>query len=873
MNEIAPHENSSAPSEYRRILFQEEQATDLRDYWFVIYRHRRAALAFLFLTLFLAAISIPWGDPLYTASTTLYIQSQTQGIFNAPEAVGAGTNYYETQRNLLTSRSLVAQVIRDLGLEQNPHFRQRPERPVSWVIKPLRQSLATAVEWVEGTTFVKWIQEYLGVVPEEQPKTREFELGVHPAMIDLYLEVLTVSTVPASQLVAVKFSSSDPSLSKTVVNSHAATFISRNLATRFELTDETRQFLENKLVELKVNVENSEKALNQFQKDHEIVSLDKGNSLLLDQLKRLNTDLTDTRSKRIELESLHRLVQKGDSRLLSQIIDNPTIQNLRKQITGLETQLAHVATKFKPTYRGFIALQQEINEAKSRLDEEVNRIVHTIEKDYGAATAKERALAAEAEKARQVALNLQEKAVEYAVLEREVVSNRALYEAVFKKTKEAALTGEEPMPNLRVVDRAEIPVLPDAGKGTRTLLLSIGIGLFGGIGLAFLLNLLDSTLRTPEDVVRFLRLPTLGVVPDYRQLMNKRAHGLGYTEKISPPQDPLDRQRGENNEIVVSHHPLSLMGEVYRSIRTAILFSRADKPPKTILITSSQPDEGKTVTAINLSIMLAQSGGPVLLIDADLRGGQCHKLLGLGNGNGLTNILTGNGDATSLIKKTSVNNLSLLCRGTLPPNPADLLGSEKMRQTLDALAADFRFLVIDSAPLLPVSDAVLLSAQVDGVILVARGEEVSRHLVLKARERLDYVNAKILGVVLNGIDIWSAEYREYRQVYGSHYTRYAEDKGGESWQILPASAKQAGETIPAEFFDTLVAKFTKFVGPTAFIIVHDRIAALGESPDAFPQARLEELIKAVIREISDKRLKDSFQKQMSEEIRHFNRNL
>ena len=180
---------------------------------------------------------------------------------------------------------------------------------------------------------------------------------------------------------------------------------------------------------------------------------------------------------------------------------------------------------------------------------------------------------------------------------------------------------------------------------------------------------------------------------------------------------------------MVSHHPLSLMGEMYRSICTAILFSRPDKPPQTILVTSAQPNEGKTVTAINISMMLAQSSGPVLLIDADLHGGYCHKLLGLGNGNGLTNILTGNEDIKKFIKKTKVDNLSLLGRGTLPPNPAELLGSDKMRQTLEALSADFRFIIIDSAPLLAVSDTVLLSTKIDGVVLVARGGKVSRHVV------------------------------------------------------------------------------------------------------------------------------------------------
>jgi capsular exopolysaccharide synthesis family protein len=610
-------------------------------------------------------------------------------------------------------------------------------------------------------------------------------------------------------------------LSKSIVNRHAVAFIEKNLATRFELTAETKAFLEKKLIELKANVEASETAFTQFQRTHEIVALDKNGSLMLDQLKKLNTDLTDARSKRIELESLHQVVQNKDNQILSQIIDNPMIQGLRKQITDLQTQRSQMETKFKPTYRGVIALQQEIDEAKGRLNAEINRITRTIEKDYGAARAKESAIAAETERARQTALDSQEQAVEYAVLEREVNSNRALYEAVYKKTKEAALTGTDPTPVLRVVDRAEVPLLPDTGRWPKILVLGIGAGMFGAVGLAFLFHILDNTLRNPEDIARFVRLPTLGIVPDIGKLINGTADGAADSKEIFPylhalentvntPEEVveqfqipvlgvvpdvepltngkiigaeylkkifsfLDRsqaQRGDSGELTSSDNPISMVGELYRNICTAILFSKAEKSPQTILFTSSQPNEGKTVTAINLAIILAQSGLPVLLIDADLRAGHCNRLLGLKDGAGLTSVLTGNGDAFGLIRKTSIENLSLLSRGASSPNPADLLASEKMRQTLDALAAEFRFIVIDSAPLLPVTDTVLLSRHVDGVILVTRGEHVSRNLVRKARERLDSVQAKILGVVLNGIDIENPEYGEYREVYRSYYTRY-----------------------------------------------------------------------------------------------------
>ena len=218
--------------------------------------------------------------------------------------------------------------------------------------------------------------------------------------------------------------------------------------------------------------------------------------------------------------------------------------------------------------------------------------------------------------------------------------------------------------------------------------------------------------------------------------------------------------------------PHSLASESYQAICAALLFSLAERPPRTILITSSLPKEGKTVTAINVAATLARNGAPVLLIDGDLRSGDCHRLLNVQNGSGLTNALTGSHNATDLIKKTAITNLSLLSRGNTAPNPVELLGSEKFRQLLKALETSFAFIVIDSAPLLPITDTVLLSTKVDGVVLVAKGQTVSRHIVCQACERLARVRAKILGVILNHIDLHSPEYKDYRSSYQSYYSAY-----------------------------------------------------------------------------------------------------
>jgi polysaccharide biosynthesis transport protein len=788
MSNISPYHSSPYPvarNDESNLPFREEEPATLRDYWIVIAKYRWTIVAFLVPIVLIATIALSWNTPLYTATTTLHIENRSPNVVGVPEAFNTGgTNtsapgldqYYQTQLNLLKSRSLAARVIRELGLINDPRFETFPEELTVWVQRLVRQSVSAVTSRIQEVSVVKWFLERfteIGQVPENDMTS--FELGVPPDVIDRYLKRLTITLIEASQLVQVSFGSVDPAFSKDVVNAHVSTFIRTSLQTRFELTAEARQFLEEKVGELKARLGKSEEELNRFRKAHPIVALEKSDSLVVDRLKGLNTDLTQARSRRIELESLYHVVQQRDSQLLSQVIDNPLIQQMKEQISALEVERARTATIFKAKYSGVDALQQQIAQAKGRMDQEIRRIVRSITADYTAAKAREDAVAAEMERQRRTALELREKAVEAAVLEREVESNGALYESVLKRTKETDLTGTVPVSNVRVVDRADVPSQPDDVHAKRNLLLSVLIGLLGGIGVAFLRHYFDNTLRTPEDAMRFLHLPTLGLVPDLKKL-KKGAYGLGDDKKRSLLSwGVLQSQNEGATTLAIRQHPSSVVSESYQNICTALLFSLPERPPRTILITSAQPKEGKTATATNIAMTLAWNGAPVLLIDADLRNGCCHKLLGLANGNGLTDVLTGNMHAAAIVKRTPIPNLSLLSRGNVPPNPARLLGSDKMKETLDSFEADYSFIIVDSAPLLPINDTVLLSTKVEGVVLVAKGQGVARSAARQACERLAYVKARLLGLVLNSVDLQSPEYKDYRSSYVSYYTSYPTD--------------------------------------------------------------------------------------------------
>jgi capsular exopolysaccharide synthesis family protein len=319
--------------------------------------------------------------------------------------------------------------------------------------------------------------------------------------------------------------------------------------------------------------------------------------------------------------------------------------------------------------------------------------------------------------------------------------------------------------NVSVIEKAESPLSPSKPRKTLSLILSAVVGLMGGVGVAFFLEYLDNTLKTPEEVERYLGLPNLAVVPDFTRLHNRN-------------HDAAPRKQGEtegrslvqkSQELVLAHHPLSVVTESYRAFRTGILLSRAGEPPRTILFTSGTRAEGKTATTVNTAVIFAQMGVKVLVIDADLRRPRCHKVLGITNGPGLTELLTGQYDPHHLIKPTAMDNFFFLRSGAVPPNPAELVGSRKMQETLARLQESYDYILIDSPPVMPVSDAVLLSTMVDGVVMVVDSQETPKYVVKEACVRLGYAQAKILGMVLNRLDIHRGDYAYYYRHYYSYY--------------------------------------------------------------------------------------------------------
>jgi polysaccharide biosynthesis transport protein len=744
-------------------LVESDEAPSLRDYWQVVTKHKWKIAACFVAAVMITALIVFSTTPIYTARAILLIERTEHQVVNIKqvlsESAGAEeTSYYESQYQVLRSRSLAAEVIKAQRLDKNPEF-TNPGGDGNFIVQLVRQLWDKPVAWLNSLL--------LPTIPSNSGNSGDL-YGVKSRLIDAYAGMLEVEPVKRSRLVKIGISAPSPVLAAEIANAHAEGYVRQGFTLRAQANEGARKFLQTKLEELQARVETSEDALNRFRRRKGIISLDDKENIVVDRLADLNRRLTEAEAERIGLEAQARLIKRRDYDSLPAVIGNGLIQNLRAQVVQLESEHAKLAAQFLSGYPRLAQVKAQLEETKSRLTQQINSVVEGINSAYFAAAGKERALKLQMDKQKSDALALKDAAVEYAILARQADTNKQLYDSILGRYKEINLAGEIPASNVSILDRAEIPTRPSKPNKRLNLMLGALLGLMGGLGLALLLEHLNNTLRTPEEVERFLRLPNLVVVPDFLSLPKPRKNGKS---RISRPESILHSKLCvPSKKPVASSLPLSMLTEAYRKLRTAIFLSRPGESPKTILFTSGTNGEGKTMTVANTAILLAQMELQVLVIDADLRKPSCHKALRVRGGRGLTDFLAGQERLDDVIKPTSVANLSVLNCGSTPPNPTELVGSKRMNETLAALRDRYDFILIDSPPVMPVSDAVILSTMVDGVVLVVRGDETKRHIVKAAVSQLGNGQGKILGVVLNRVDVRSAEYKDYYKYYSpNHY--------------------------------------------------------------------------------------------------------
>ena len=718
-----------------------EPESPLLHYWRILKKRRWTVLATFGIIFALSVIATLNTTRLYQAASKVAIFPENPNALGFKDLQNSSPDYeyeatLETQAAILRSDALAMKVIEVMHLDQNPGF-----------------AGATSAQ-AEDSIRVSSMQP--------DPARAAGLLGRFRAS-------LSVQLIPNSRLVQISYTHPDPRLATEIANALVRTFVEENFRTKYESVTQTSVWLSTELADLQMKVQTSEEKLVRYQKDHSILGVDEKQNIVTAKLDELNRELTTAQTDRIQKESNYSLAQAGDPAAFTKTSREGTssmLEQLRGKEAELNTQYAQATTQFGPGYPKVAELNNQLKQVRTEIATEQTRMQNDIHNEYLAAVQRETLLTTAFEQQKREANQLNESAIEYSVLKRDAESNRQLYQDLLQRLKEAGVSAGLRSSNIRVVDVARTPTHPIKPDVPRNLELGFLLGLACGIGLAFVLESLDTSIRNMEQVSAISTLPALGTIP---LQISKNGHSRKRLKAVS-----AEIEKSESPALVTYVRPKSEAAEAYRALRTSILLSSFGAPPKVILVTSALPQEGKTTISANSALVLAQRGSRVLLIDADLRRPGVDKLFGFRSRGGLSSVISGVDKIDEVIVAFDrVPNLWIMPAGPIPPQPAELLGSSVMKDHITRWRNEFDHIIIDTPPCLSVTDAVVLSPEADRVILVARSGKTTKFALRRACDLLLQVNARIMGIVLNAIDIRSGD--AYYYAYGKTYGRYYSD--------------------------------------------------------------------------------------------------
>lgn len=747
------------------------QESALGEYLRVLIKRKWIVLTCLITIFAVVAIASLKMTPVYEAGGSIAI-NKPDSTLNFKDSATFSLDYYdptemETEVRILQSDLLALQVIKELNLDRQQGF-----GPKATPALPSALDLA--------------------------PDPLQADPARTSALLGAFKGSLKVSLSPNSRIIEVHYRNTDRQMAANVVNTLMQTYRDNNFKTKFESTMQASDWLSKQLVDLQMKVETSQEKLVRYQKQHEILGIDEKQNIITAKLDELNKALTAAESERMDKEAFYRLIESGNPDVIASSASgldtgsgvtsaSALLDSLRSKDAELKIQAADLNTQFGPSYPKLLQVNNQLREIESEIQAEMKKIASKVRGQYMTALQRENMLHEALEKQKQEANRLNESAIEYTLLKRDVETNRQLYEGLLQKLKEAGVSAGLKSNNFQIVDSARVPTSPVEPNIPRNLGFAFVLGLTSGVGLAFLLEGLDNTVRTTEQAQMISGLPPLGMIP----LGSKTARESTNSKRLALASS------NEAVELIAQSRPQSQMAESYRALRTSLLLSSLGAPPKVIMVTSALPQEGKSTTSINCAVVLAQKGVRVLLIDADLRRPSIHKTLGLGPRSGLSNVLTGSATLEQAITQPQIlPNLSVLPAGTPPPNPAELLASTNMRDVLMQLREKYDHIVLDTPPTLSVTDAVVLSPRADAIVLVIRSGHTTKQALRRSRDILMQVNAKVSGVLLNAVDLSSPDYYYYYEYQGKYARYYRDDETTEEEseveeQDSPASTSSA----------------------------------------------------------------------------------
>lgn len=725
---------------------------DLLDYWRTLTKHKFAIAGFAAAVTLLAIVVVMVMTPIYRASTTILIEPNKQRVMASIEDVysGAGSTreYFQTQVEILKSRDVMERAVRRLALYDVEEF--DPRQP--------KKGLAAVLEQIGFST------------TEEPPEWDEATLSAAAAAA--FEKKVTITPIRLSQLIEIGFDNQDPALAARAANALASAFIEKDLDARYDMTRQASVWLQGRLGSLKTDLDKSEEALQDYREKHKIAEV-KGvaQSGASDTITQLTMQLVNARAQRAAAEESYKLIKKattdGTLASLPTVQRSQIVAEAKRQEAEADRTMSDVTQRYGKKHPKFQQAEGALNTAHDNVSRQIDVVVASITQEYEAAKGTERALERTLAEAQGAVVSLNRKEFGLTALERDAEANRQMYNSFVNRAKETSIAQDMQTTVARVVDVATLPKAPVKPKKSLTVAIAMVLGVLLGAMIALLLEMLDNTFKTADDVESRLRQPLLTVLP----LLSKK-----------------EMERTVSGTQILAA-PNSLYSEAVRTARTGILLSSVDSPRRSLLVTSSVPGEGKTTFAVNLALAHAHTK-KTLLVDADLRRPAVGKAFGFEpTAKGLSDLVAGTAKLNECLHRIKDSNLVIISSGVIPPNPLELLHSERFRETLQSLMQHFDVVVIDSAPVELVSDALVIADQATGVLFVTRAMSTPVPLARKALQRIRRAHGNIIGVVLNALDFNKAEkyYGEYSG-YGKKYGADSYHGGyGATYGSVPAS--------------------------------------------------------------------------------------
>jgi len=723
----------------------DEKEIHLRDYLRIVSKRKGTIITFFLITIITVIIATFTATPLYLANTKVIIERNTSNSLTSNyRYTPYDPEFLETQHQLIKSAAVVEKVVKTLNPEKvYDSFFSEKEKKTSYI--------GGIKNWIKEQ-FLSF-KEIIGIEKLFSSKEtvhkeidQELEIPITKAQqLELVIKSgISVAPVANSRVVEIGYLSDNPAIAMKVANSVAQAYIDELVDMQMEVSGYSIGWMKKKSESQREKLEESERELQSYKKKYDIVTVENRLTVLPERLSELSKNLTKSETARKELLAIYNQVKnikKEDLETIPMIVENASVDSVNQKILAAEQKISELSKKYGPKHPKMITVNNELKNLKEKKYQTLAAAVQTIQNEYLLAKSNERDLRELLERTKFQAGILGERSIQLNILQRKVDTNRYLYDALIKKMKEKGITERSQSVNVWVIEKAQLPKFPAKPRKKRNILLGIILGLFGGIGIAFFLEYLDNTVKTPEDVEERFNIPVISTID-------------------------LFKSKDENIVQNVFKETSSMIAESFKGLRTSVFLSSAENPPKSLLITSMTPGEGKSSVAACLAASIAQAGKKILLIDADMRRPVQHKNFSCENIAGLSSLLAGVSKEDESIHKNMLENLDLITAGPVPPNPSELLSSVKMKNMLTKFSDSHDMIIIDTPPLVSVTDPAILSQNVDGVIIVTWSGKTTHEILGKGLKQLEEVGAPLTGLVLNR---FNARKSGYYYNYGDYY--------------------------------------------------------------------------------------------------------